>query len=111
MHSIPGMHGISGQAPTQIIQTLHRQFQLNGHSNHTPLKWLEAEEVHKLEPDLRCTAALFSPTTGIVDAQRYVAAGPKRWFLGPRFSRLDIMFWGSSLGVVLLKGPHGMLCV
>ena len=32
------------------------------------LAWLEAPEVHALEPDLRAVAALMSPSTGIVDS-------------------------------------------
>ncbi|MCB1378084.1 MAG: NAD(P)/FAD-dependent oxidoreductase [Alphaproteobacteria bacterium] len=38
------------------------------------LQWLSAAEVAALEPELRCTRALFSPSTGIVDAQAYMLA-------------------------------------
>jgi L-2-hydroxyglutarate oxidase LhgO len=32
------------------------------------LQWLDAAQAHALEPALRCTAALLSPSTGIVDS-------------------------------------------
>ena len=32
------------------------------------LQWLDAREARALEPELRCTAALLSPSTGIVDS-------------------------------------------
>jgi L-2-hydroxyglutarate oxidase LhgO len=38
------------------------------------LAWLSQADVAQLEPDVRCTRALFSPSTGIVDASAYVLA-------------------------------------
>jgi L-2-hydroxyglutarate oxidase LhgO len=38
------------------------------------LQWPSREEVHKMEPELRCTAALLSPSTGIVDAHSFMLA-------------------------------------
>ena len=38
------------------------------------LQWLTPADVAALEPELRCTRALFSPSTGIVDAQGYMLA-------------------------------------
>jgi L-2-hydroxyglutarate oxidase LhgO len=38
------------------------------------LHWLSAAEVAQLEPELRCTKALFSPSTGIVDAKAFMLA-------------------------------------
>jgi L-2-hydroxyglutarate oxidase LhgO len=32
------------------------------------LKWFSAEEVRRLEPELRCAMALYSPSTGIIDS-------------------------------------------
>ena len=52
------------EAEVQKLQA----YQRNGHANGTPLDWLEAAEAQRLEPALHCTAALWSPTTGIVDA-------------------------------------------
>jgi len=36
--------------------------------NGVPIEWLDAAAARALEPALRCTAALLSPTTGIVDS-------------------------------------------
>ncbi len=38
------------------------------------LRWLDAEEAQRLEPALSCTAALFSPETGIVDSHGLMLA-------------------------------------
>lgn len=32
------------------------------------LQWLSADEAHELEPNVRCSAALLSPSTGLVDS-------------------------------------------
>ena len=40
----------------------------------TDLRWLSASEVAELEPDVRCSAALLSPSTGIVDVHEYMLA-------------------------------------
>jgi L-2-hydroxyglutarate oxidase LhgO len=43
-------------------------------ANGVPVQWLEAPEARALEPALRCTAALLSPTTGIVDSHGFMLA-------------------------------------
>jgi L-2-hydroxyglutarate oxidase LhgO len=43
-------------------------------ANGVPVQWLEAREAQALEPALRCTAALLSPTTGIVDSHGFMVA-------------------------------------
>jgi L-2-hydroxyglutarate oxidase LhgO len=40
----------------------------------TDLKWLASGEVAELEPELRCTAALLSPSTGIIDSHGLMSA-------------------------------------
>lgn len=40
----------------------------------TDLRWLAAGEVRALEPELRCVAALLSPSTGIVDSHGFILA-------------------------------------
>ncbi|HVZ43004.1 MAG TPA: NAD(P)/FAD-dependent oxidoreductase [Ramlibacter sp.] len=45
-----------------------------GAANGVPLQWLEAREALALEPELRCIAALSSPTTGIVDSHGFMLA-------------------------------------
>ena len=36
--------------------------------------WLTVEEAHALEPEVRCAAALFSPSSGIVDSHAFMLA-------------------------------------
>ncbi|TIO38633.1 MAG: FAD-dependent oxidoreductase, partial [Mesorhizobium sp.] len=38
------------------------------------LRFLSAAEAHKLEPALHCTAALLSPSTGIIDSHALMLA-------------------------------------
>lgn len=38
------------------------------------LRWLDADEVARLEPEVRCVAGLFSPSTGILDSHEYLLA-------------------------------------
>lgn len=42
--------------------------------NGVPVEWLEGAQARALEPALRCTAALHSPTTGIVDSHGLMLA-------------------------------------
>jgi L-2-hydroxyglutarate oxidase LhgO len=50
-----------------IIATAHK----NGV---TDLEWQAAEAVREREPDIRCVAAFYSPSTGIIDPAAYVSA-------------------------------------
>jgi L-2-hydroxyglutarate oxidase LhgO len=43
-------------------------------ANGVPVRWLEAPEALALEPALHCTAALLSPSTGIVDSHGFMLA-------------------------------------
>ncbi len=47
------------------LETLARQGRRNGVND---LVWLDAGEASRIEPEVRCRAALLSPSTGIVDA-------------------------------------------
>jgi L-2-hydroxyglutarate oxidase LhgO len=38
------------------------------------LEWLDAGEAHRMEPEVRCVRALFSPSTGILDAHGLLRA-------------------------------------
>jgi L-2-hydroxyglutarate oxidase LhgO len=38
----------------------------------TDLQWMSKSEVAELEPELRCTKALYSPSTGIIDAAAFM---------------------------------------
>lgn len=51
-----------------------RQLQARAAANGVPVDWLDAAQARVLEPALRCTAALSSPTTGIVDTHGLMLA-------------------------------------
>ena len=43
-------------------------------ANGVPVAWLNADQARALEPELRCSAALWSPSTGIVDSHALMLA-------------------------------------
>lgn len=51
------------------LERLKAQAEANGV---TDLRWLSAGELHELEPEVRGAAALFSPSTGILDSHAYM---------------------------------------
>ena len=57
--------------PEQLaaLQNLERNARASGVFD---LTWLDREQVHRLEPALRCHAALCSPSTGIIDSHGYM---------------------------------------
>jgi L-2-hydroxyglutarate oxidase LhgO len=52
------------------LQDIQRMATANG----VPTQWLSASEAIAMEPALHCTAALFSPSTGIVDSHALMLA-------------------------------------
>ncbi len=46
----------------------------NAQANGVGLEWLDAAQVHALEPELACAAALHSPLSGILDVHAYLLA-------------------------------------
>ena len=58
-------------AEVEALQQLRGHAEANGVLD---LQWLEADEVRRLEPHLRCSAALLSPGTGIVDSHGLMRA-------------------------------------
>ncbi len=48
--------------------------QAKASANGAPTRWLSADEAIAMEPNLHCTAALHSPTTGIVDSHGLMLA-------------------------------------
>ena len=60
----------NSDAETRALQALAARAAANG----VPVQWLSAGEAVALEPALRCTAALLSPTTGIVDSHGFMLA-------------------------------------
>ena len=57
----------------QEVQAL-RGLQDRAAANGVPVAWLEQAQALALEPQLRCIAALHSPTTGIVDSHGFMLA-------------------------------------
>lgn len=54
--------------------TLRGYAQTAARNGVTDLEWRSAAEVAALEPEIRCAAALWSPSTGILDSHGYMAA-------------------------------------
>lgn len=59
----------AGQLPA--LQALFECGRVNGVDD---LEWLTADDVAKLEPEVRCAAALLSPSTGVIDVHEYQQA-------------------------------------
>jgi L-2-hydroxyglutarate oxidase LhgO len=59
----------SGQVPA--LAALHAKGLENGVAD---LQWLDADEARELEPEVRCAAAVFSPSTGIIDIHQLMTA-------------------------------------
>jgi L-2-hydroxyglutarate oxidase LhgO len=51
-----------------------QQMQAKAAANGVPVQWLSAAQAIAMEPQLHCTAALHSPTTGIVDSHGLMLA-------------------------------------
>lgn len=51
-----------------------RSLQDRAIANGVPVQWLDGAQARRLEPELRCSAALLSPTTGIVDSHGLMLA-------------------------------------
>ncbi len=58
------------EAQAPALLTLQERAAANG----VEVQWLQAREARALEPALNCVAALFSPTTGIVDSHGFMLA-------------------------------------
>ena len=58
------------EAEVRALRTLQDRAAANGVEAH----FLDAAQVHVLEPELRCIAALHSPSTGIVDSHGFMLA-------------------------------------
>jgi L-2-hydroxyglutarate oxidase LhgO len=61
----------SGEAQIAKLESIKVNAEQNGV---TDLKWLTAAEAHSLEPEVRCMAAVFSPSSGIVDSHAFMLA-------------------------------------
>ena len=59
--------------PSQIA-TLEQLFAQAARNGVNDLEWLDAAQVHAIEPAIRCVAALRSPSTGIIDSHALMLA-------------------------------------
>ena len=70
----PNHSTLDGQAVNYMLQVeklraLHDNAHLNGAVD---VRWISVEEARDMEPELHCLAAMFSPSTGIVDGKQWV---------------------------------------
>ncbi|MFU8857953.1 MAG: NAD(P)/FAD-dependent oxidoreductase [Deferrisomatales bacterium] len=71
-HRRPGKLVVAGaEGETAALRRLRATAEANGVDD---LEWLSATEARAREPALRCTAALLSPSTGIVDSHGLMVA-------------------------------------
>ena len=61
----------TSEAQNRILELIKAKAAANGVDD---LTWLTSDEVKKLEPDVACTAALLSPSTGIIDSHSLMLA-------------------------------------
>ena len=61
-------------ATDESQHTALHNMQAKAIANRVPIEWLSVAEACALEPQLHCTAALLSPTTGIVDSHALMLA-------------------------------------
>ena len=59
------------EAQRKQLEALKAQAEINGVDD---LEWLSAKEATGLEPELRCVAALLSPSTGLIDSHGLMLA-------------------------------------
>lgn len=70
-------HRACGKLVVATAEAQHaalRALQDKAARNGVPVDWLTADEARRREPALQCTAALWSPSTGIVDSHAYMLA-------------------------------------
>jgi L-2-hydroxyglutarate oxidase LhgO len=118
-----GEHGVAHRRCGKLIvatsdaecSQLQRYLETARCNGVTDLRWLAAQEVAALEPSVRCDAALWSPSTGIVSSHELMQAllGDLESHGGALVRRAEVI--GASLGhglhrvVVRQQGAHSEL--
>jgi L-2-hydroxyglutarate oxidase LhgO len=81
LYELCAARGVSHAQPGKLIvatdQSQHaalKALEATALANGVPVVWLAGSEACALEPSLSCTAALLSPTTGIVDSHGFMVA-------------------------------------
>ena len=62
---------VASEQQIPALKALHERAVANGVDD---LAMLTADEVRRLEPEVRCAAGLLSPSTGIIDVHEYLLA-------------------------------------
>jgi L-2-hydroxyglutarate oxidase LhgO len=108
-------HAACGKLVVATEATQHGALQVlldRARANGVPAEWWSAEQACAAEPALRCTAALWSPTTGIVDSHGLMLAlqGDLERAGGcvAVGSRVLAAHWGHADGAVLTVEAQGM---
>jgi L-2-hydroxyglutarate oxidase LhgO len=71
VHQRCGKLIVAGESQLPALRALHARAVANGV---TDLELLDAAAVKRLEPEVRCDAALWSPSTGVIDVHEYLLA-------------------------------------
>lgn len=79
-------------APRSRVSALEAIVTAAGRNGVGDLIWLDRGEALKLEPELRCDAALLSPSTGIIDSHGLMLA-----YLGDAEARGAVLAFGTSV--------------
>jgi L-2-hydroxyglutarate oxidase LhgO len=81
MYDFCQSHGVAHSACGKMVVATHadqhaalKALQARAAANGVPLEWFSAAQALEMEPALSCTAALWSPTTGIVDSHGLMLA-------------------------------------
>lgn len=81
LYELCAARGVSHAQPGKLIvatdESQHaalKSLEAKGRANGVAVTWLTADEARALEPSLFCTAALLSPSTGIVDSHGFMVA-------------------------------------
>lgn len=81
MYAFCENHGVSAKKTGKLVFAENeseieglRTLQTHAGRNGVNLEWLSASDARKLEPNLRCSAALLSPETGIIDSHGFMLA-------------------------------------
>jgi L-2-hydroxyglutarate oxidase LhgO len=90
-------------ANSDAEQLALRSLEQRAAANGVPVQFLEAAQAKALEPALRCTAALLSPSTGVVDSHGFMLA-----LQGDLERAGGMVALGSGVASVVLcaHGPH-----
>ena len=78
----------------------------NARANEVELQWLDGKEARRLEPELKCTAALHSPSTGIIDSH-----GLLQCLLGDAERNGASVAFGTRVTALSLKDDGIEVCV